>query len=192
MPPGRPSCAGTPRRCAAGSPCPSSCAASCTFRGDDRHRLDALAGLAAQTGTRLLATGDVRYHHPDRRRLADVLTAIRLRTTVDALGYAAEANAERHLKPAAEMARLFADHPEALANSLAALEASGGFSLDQLRYEYPDEVLEPGRSPQETLADRVATAAGRALAGRHAARHRRADRPRAAADRASSATRPTS
>ena len=46
------------------------------------------------------------------------------RTTVDALGYAAEANAERHLKPPAEMARLFADHPEALANSLAALEAS--------------------------------------------------------------------
>ena len=133
-------------------------AASCTFRGADRHRLDVLAGLAAATGTRLLATGDVRYHHPDRRRLADVLTAIRLRTTVDALGYAAEANAERHLKPAAEMARLFADHPEALANSLAALEASAGFSLDQLRYEYPDEVLEPGRSPQETLADRVATA----------------------------------
>ena len=99
-------------------------AASCTFRGADRHRLDALAGLAAQTGTRLLATGDVRYHHPDRRRLADVLTAIRLRTTVDALGYAAEANAERHLKPPAEMARLFADHPEALANSLAVLEAS--------------------------------------------------------------------
>ena len=80
------------------------------------------------------------------------------RTTVDALGYAAEANAERHLKPPAEMARLFAGHPEALANSLAALEASGGFSLDQLRYEYPDEVLEPGRSPQETLADRVAAA----------------------------------
>ncbi|MFC7477983.1 error-prone DNA polymerase [Dankookia sp. GCM10030260] len=133
-------------------------AAACTFRGDDRHRLDVLTRLAAQTGTRLLATGDVRYHHPDRRRLADVLTAIRLRTTVDALGYAAEANAERHLKPAAEMARLFADHPEALANSLAALEASGGFSLDQLRYEYPDEVLEPGRSPQETLAGRVAAA----------------------------------
>ena len=132
--------------------------ASCVFRGADRHRLDVLAGLAAQTGTRLLAAGDVRYHHPDRRRLADVLTAIRLRTTVDALGYAAEANAERHLKPLAEMARLFADHPDALANSLAALEASAGFSLDQLRYEYPDEVLEPGRSPHDTLADRVATA----------------------------------
>jgi error-prone DNA polymerase len=120
-------------------------------------------GLAAATGTRLLAIGDVRYHHPDRRRLADVLTAIRLRTIMDALGYAAEANAARHLKPPAEMARLFADHPEALANSLAVLEATG-FSLDQLRYEYPYEVLEPGRSPQETLAMR------------HAARYRPADR----------------
>jgi error-prone DNA polymerase len=83
-----------------------------------------------------------------------VLTAIRLRTIMDALGYAAEANAARHLKPPAEMARLFADHPEALANSLAVLEATG-FSLDQLRYEYPYEVLEPGRSPQETLARAV-------------------------------------
>ena len=133
-------------------------AASCGFRGTDRHQFDVLAGMAAGTGTRLLATGDVRYHHPDRRRLADVLTAIRLRATVDALGYAAEANAERHLKPAAEMERLFADYPEALASSLAALKATAGFSLDQLRYEYPDEVLEPGRSPQETLADWVAAA----------------------------------
>jgi error-prone DNA polymerase len=133
-------------------------AASHRLRGDDRRRLDALARLAAQAGCRLLATNDVRYHHPDRRRLADVLTAIRLRTTVDALGYAAEPNAERHLKPPGEMARLFADQPEAVANTLQVLEACQGFSLDQLRYEYPDEVLEPGRSAQETLGARVATA----------------------------------
>jgi error-prone DNA polymerase len=129
-------------------------------QGDDRRRLDALAGLAAQTGSRLLATGDIRYHHPARRRLADVLTAIRLRTTVDALGHAAEANAERHLKPPGEMARLFAGHPEAVANSLAVLRACRGFSLDQLRYEYPDEVLEPGRTAQEALAGRVSLAVG--------------------------------
>jgi error-prone DNA polymerase len=134
-------------------------AAIYAFQGDDRRRLDALAGLAAQTRTRLLAIGNVRYHHPARRRLADVLTAIRLRTTVDALGYAAEPNAERHLKAPAELARLFASHPEAVANSLAVLEACRGFSLDQLRYEYPDEVLEPGRSAQDTLAGRVAAAA---------------------------------
>ncbi|SDE42078.1 error-prone DNA polymerase [Belnapia rosea] len=128
------------------------------MRGDDRQRIGALAGIAGQAGARLLATGHVRYHHRSRHRLADVLTAIRLHTTVDALGYAAEPNAERHLKSPAAIARLFADWPEALANSLAVLEACGGFSLDQLRYEYPDEVLEPGRTAQDTLASRVTEA----------------------------------
>jgi error-prone DNA polymerase len=111
-----------------------------------------MAAAAGAAG--LLATTDARYHHPSRRRLADVLTAIRRGTTVDALGYAAE----RRLKPPAEMARLFARHPDALANSLRVLDACRGFSLDQLRYEYPDEVLEPGRTPQHTLEARVAAA----------------------------------
>ena len=133
-------------------------AAACPYLGDDRRRLERLAGMAEAAGAWLLATNDVRYHHPARRRLADVLTAIRLRTTVDALGHAAEPNAERHLKPPAEMARLFARHPEALANTLRVLEAASGFSLDQLRYEYPEEALEPGRSAQETLEARVAQA----------------------------------
>jgi len=133
-------------------------AASCTYQGDDQRRLDRLANMAAQAGASLLATGDIRYHHPDRRRLADVLTAIRLRTMVDVLGYAAEPNAERHLKPPAELARLFARHPAAVANTLRVLDATAGFSLDQLRYEYPDELLEPGRSAQETLEARVTAA----------------------------------
>ena len=133
-------------------------AAACTARGNDRHRLDRLAGAACAAGAELLATNDVRYHDPGRRRLADVLTAIRLGTTVDALGYAAEPNAERCLKPLAEMGRLFAAHPEALANTIRVLDAAAGFSLDQLRHEYPDEILEPGRTPQETLVSRVAAA----------------------------------
>jgi error-prone DNA polymerase len=129
-------------------------AASCTLRGNDQARLDALASL----GPGLLAIGDVRYHVPARRRLADVLTAIRLGITVDVLGYAAEPNAERTLKPAAEVARLFARHPAAVANTLQVLEATAGFSLDQLRYEYPDEILEEGRSAQQTLEARVLAA----------------------------------
>jgi error-prone DNA polymerase len=133
-------------------------AASCTYRDDDQRRLDLLAGMATQAKAALLAIGNIRYHCPTRRRLADVLTAIRLRTTVDALGYAAEPNAERHLKPPAEMARLFARQPQALANTIRVLEAARGFSLDQLRYEYPEEVLEPGRSAQETLEARVTAA----------------------------------
>jgi error-prone DNA polymerase len=138
---------------------PLLCAASCPFRGDDQHRLGTLAGMAAAAGAGLLATNDPRFHHPARRRLADVLAAIRLRTTVDELGFAAEPNAERCLKPPAEMARLFARHPEALASTLRVLDACACFSLDQLRYEYPDEVLEPGRTPQQTLEARVAAAA---------------------------------
>jgi error-prone DNA polymerase len=133
-------------------------AAACTYRGDDQARLDLLAGMAAQAGAALLATGDVRYHDPARRRLADVLTAIRLHTAVDALGHHAEPNAERHLKPPAEVARLFARYPEALANTIRVLEATQGFELDKLRYEYPDEILEKGYTAQETLERRVAEA----------------------------------
>ena len=77
---------------------PLLCAAPVIFDGADRHRLDALAGMATSAGVGLLATTDPRYHHPDRRRLADVLTAIRLGTTVDAIGFAAERNGERCLE----------------------------------------------------------------------------------------------
>jgi error-prone DNA polymerase len=114
--------------------------------------------MASQAGGRLLATNDVRFHEPGRTRLADVLTAIRLRTTVSQIGCAAEKNGERHLKPPAEMARLFQDHPEALTASMEVLEAASGFSLDELRHEYPDEILDPGLTLQETLTARVAAA----------------------------------
>ncbi|HYF09125.1 MAG TPA: PHP domain-containing protein, partial [Acetobacteraceae bacterium] len=127
---------------------PLFCAAWCAFSGADRRRLDLLANMAQAAGARLLATNNVRYHTPDRRRLADVLTAIRLRTTVDRLGYAAEPNAERCLKPPDEMGRLFEHHPTALEATVEVLAAARGFSLDGLRYEYPDEILEPGRTPQ--------------------------------------------
>lgn len=132
---------------------PLHCAVAHRFRGDDRSRLDALA----QLGVPLLAAGGTRYHAPGRRRLADVLTAIRLRTTVDALGFAAEANAEAHLKPPAEMLRLFQGHEKAVTNTQRVIEACH-FSLGQLRYEYPKEVLDAGRTAQETLEARVAEA----------------------------------
>ncbi|TPG46076.1 DNA polymerase III subunit alpha [Roseomonas nepalensis] len=135
---------------------PMMVAASHTLRGDDQRRLDRLAVVAASAGGWLLAVGDVRYHVASRRRLADVLTAIRLGTTVDAIGAAAELNAERRPKSLAEVALRFARHPEAVANTLRVLEATRGFSLEGLRYEYPDEVVDPGRTAQETLEARVA------------------------------------
>ena len=133
-------------------------AVACPLLGDDQHRLDRLAGMAEAAGAWLLATNDPRFHHPARRRLADVLTAIRLGRGVEALGHAAEPNAERHLKSPADMARLFARHPQALDNTLRVLAATRGFSLEQLRYEYPEEALEKGRTAQETLQARVAQA----------------------------------
>jgi error-prone DNA polymerase len=137
---------------------PLFCAAAHRFAGDDRKRLDRLAAMAGAAGARLLASGGVRFHAPDRRRLADVLAAIRLKRGVDALGEDALANAEAHLKPPAEMLRLFAGHAEALAACAEILDACR-FSLRDLAYDYPREILEPGRSAQETLEARVAAAA---------------------------------
>ena len=120
------------------------------FRGDDRARIDALAGLAAKTRTPLVATNDVLYHTPERRPLQDVLTCIREHCTIDEAGFRLAANAERHLKPAAEMARLFRDHPGALARTLKIAEACR-FSLDELRYDYPIDPVPDGMTPQTRL-----------------------------------------
>ncbi len=133
---------------------PLFCAAGHRFRGDDRKRLDLLAAMAGAAGAPLLAAGGARFHHPDRRHLADVLAAIRLRTTVDALGFAAAPNAEAHLKPEAEMRRLFAGHEEAV-DATARVAAACRFSMADLSYEYPDEILDEGLTPQETLERRA-------------------------------------
>ena len=127
-------------------------AATFAYRGDERRRLGALSELAAQTGAPLVATTDALYHHPIRRPLADVLVTIREKCTIAEAGYRLEANAERHLKPAAEMARLFADYPQAVARTLEIVERVG-FSLDELQYEYPEEPVPAGKTPQAHLED---------------------------------------
>jgi error-prone DNA polymerase len=127
-------------------------AASLLYRGDDRRRLARLRRIADQVGVPLLATNEVLYHHPSRRRLQDVLTCIREKTTVDTIGKRLEANAERHLKPAGEMARLFCDAPEAIAETMRFADRIT-FSLDQLKYQYPDEPVPPGKTAQQHLED---------------------------------------
>jgi error-prone DNA polymerase len=122
-------------------------AATFAYRGDERRRLGELAELAQQTRAPLLATTDALYHHPTRKPLADVLTCIREKCTIAEAGYRLEANAERHLKPAAEMARLFAAMPAAVARSVEIAERVT-FNLEELRYEYPDEPVPPGKTPQ--------------------------------------------
>jgi error-prone DNA polymerase len=117
---------------------------------DDHAHLAHLAERAHAARVPLLATNDVLYHHPDRRPLQDVLTAIREGVTVAEAGYRLAANAERHLKPPEEMARLFRDYPEAIVNTRAIAKACN-FSLDELKYEYPDEPIPKGSTPQSHL-----------------------------------------
>ena len=120
------------------------------YRGDDRARLGERAALARQAGVPLIAINDVLYHHPDRRELHDVLTCIREHLTIDTAGRRLAMNAERYLKPPDEMARIFAHAPEAIAETLA-LDRSLTFSLDELKYEYPDETVAGFASAQEAL-----------------------------------------
>jgi error-prone DNA polymerase len=127
-------------------------AASLLYRGDDRRRLAQLHRLASSAHVPLLATNEVLYHHPARRPLQDVLTCIREKTTIDAIGTKLQANAERHLKPAAEMARLFRDFPEAISETMRFANRIS-FSLDQLKYQYPDEQVPPGKTAQQHLED---------------------------------------
>jgi error-prone DNA polymerase len=127
-------------------------AASLLYRGDDRRRLARLQRIAATARVPLLATNEVLYHDPARRLLQDVLTCIREKTTIERIGKKLEANAERHLKPAHEMTRLFRDMPEAIAETMRFADRIT-FCLDQLKYQYPDEPVPPGKTAQRHLED---------------------------------------
>lgn len=125
-------------------------AAAMLYRGQDRARLARLKELARETGVPLIAINDVQFHHPDRRPLADVLTCIREKVTIDRAGRKLSVNAERFLKPPAEMARLFRDAPEAIEETVR-LSKALTFSLDELKYEYPDETLAGFDNAQDAL-----------------------------------------
>ncbi|KRA44993.1 hypothetical protein ASD80_07450 [Devosia sp. Root635] len=131
--PGRVWLAGTPR-----------------FDGEDRARLNRIDALARVHRARMIASNDVLYHAPDRRMVQDVVTCIREHLTLESAGWRLAANAERHLKPAAEMARLFREHPDAIAQTQAFI-ARLDFSLDQLKYNYPEETIGNGETAQQTL-----------------------------------------
>jgi error-prone DNA polymerase len=121
------------------------------YRGNDARRLARLAEIAGETGLPLVAVNDVLYHVPERRPLQDVVTCIREHCTIAEAGFRLLANAERHLKAPAEMARLFRGYEGALARSLE-IVARCHFSLDELQYEYPEEPVPPGMTPQQRLA----------------------------------------
>src|SRR5690606_34851110 len=101
-------------------------------------------------GVALVATNDVILHHPARARLQDVLAATRHKCTVEELGTRAEANAERYLKSPEQMAKLFRDHPEALARSVDIAQRCK-FSLSEIKYVYPEESRGLSETPQAEL-----------------------------------------
>jgi len=116
---------------------------------DDRARLDTLRKLSRESGLPLAAAGDVHMHLRSRRLLQDALTAIRLGMTLERCGRALFPNAERHLRARVRLAQLYP--PELLAETVA-IAARCRFSLDELRYEYPQELVPEGATPAEHLA----------------------------------------
>ena len=124
--------------------------ASLTYGEDMRGALARRAALARTVGAPLIATNDVLMHIPERRTLADVLACIRETTTLEAAGRLTQANAERHLKAPREMARLFAEAPQAIAETIRFLDGLA-FSLDELKHCYPEELREGHATPQEAL-----------------------------------------
>ncbi|KCV81673.1 DNA polymerase III subunit alpha [Actibacterium atlanticum] len=120
------------------------------YDGSDQAWLTACAQMALRCSTPMVAVGDVLMHHAKRRQLADVLTCMREHITIDAIGTRALPNAERRLKAARDMERVFHDHPAALRRTLE-ITARCSFDLSELSYEYPDEVSD-SETPQARLA----------------------------------------
>jgi len=125
---------------------------SMPHKGDDRRRLGEWQRVAHAAKVPLLATNDVLYHCPKRRELQDVVTCIREHVTLNEAGWRLEANAERHLKSSDEMAKLFKEAPDAIAETIR-FASRITFSLDQLKYNYPDEPIPKGKTAQEHLEE---------------------------------------
>jgi error-prone DNA polymerase len=122
-----------------------------SYQANDSKKLFVLSELSKKYNTPLVAMNDVHYHVPERRELQDVITCVREKCTIYNAGYKLYQNAERYLKPAAEMQRLFAQYPQAIENTQEIAKACT-FCLSELRYVYPEEITSNGRTPQEELA----------------------------------------
>ena len=125
-------------------------AASCSYSGEDRKRLFRLQQIEEKFSIPMVATNDVHYHMAARRELQDIVTCIREQCTIETAGFRLHANAERYMKPVEELHRLFMHYQEAVQRTCAVADACS-FSLDELRYEYPEEITTEGRTPQEEL-----------------------------------------
>ncbi len=125
-------------------------AAQRRYNGDDQKYLYQLAQLSNSLQIPMVATNDVYYHIPERRQLQDVMTCIKEKCTIHTAGFRLYPNAERYLKSADEMDRLFRQYPDAITRTKEIADACL-FSLDELKYEYPEEITSQERSPQKEL-----------------------------------------
>lgn len=125
-------------------------AASRAYAARDLKRLAWLDALGQAAGAPMVATNDVLYHGPERRPLQDVVTCVREHCTIPEAGFRLEANAERHVKSPAEMARLFDRWPRAVARTVEIM-ARIAFDLGDLKEEYPDEPVPPGKTAIQHL-----------------------------------------
>ena len=127
-------------------------AASRAYAAQDLKRLARLDALGRAAGAPIVATNDVLYHGPERRPLQDVITCVREHCTIHEAGFRLEANAERHIKSPAEMARLFERWPRAVERTAEIVERIG-FDLGDLKEDYPDEPVPPGKTAMQHLTD---------------------------------------
>ncbi|MBN8645873.1 MAG: error-prone DNA polymerase, partial [Planctomycetes bacterium] len=122
------------------------------FGPDDATRLWQVATLGKRVGVSTLAVNDALYHAPERRALQDVVTCVRLGCTVERAGHRLAAHAERHLKPAVEMRRLFAGYEHAVERAAETALRAAAFSMDEVKYEYPVDCCPRGVEPAAHLA----------------------------------------
>jgi len=116
--------------------------------GDDQRYYQHCHQLAKALDISMVACNDVHMHCASRKPLQDIVTAIRLNTPVQALGSQRQANAERHLRPLTQLQQLY---PQALLDESLHIAQLCDFSLDELRYEYPRELVPDGQTPSEYL-----------------------------------------
>jgi len=120
------------------------------YLGNDDKLIFRISQFSDRLDIPVVATGDVHYHDPSRRELQDVLTCVREKCTIQEAGFRLHQNAERYMKPVEEIERLFRRFPTAVKNAKRIADACT-FSLDELKYVYPEEINASGRSPMEEL-----------------------------------------
>jgi len=121
-----------------------------SYLGNDDKLVFRIRQLSDKYHIPVVATNDVHYHNPSRRELQDILTCVREKCTIQEAGFRLHQNAERYMKPVAEMHRLFRKYPDAIRNAMEISEACT-FALDELKYVYPAEINQSGRSPLAEL-----------------------------------------